>query len=80
MDANEEDELYCVACDKEMRNEKAFAAHRLQRKHIENVKKLKEAMMEEELINSDDLKDSDDETEEDVEAVTLEQRNFGFFA
>ena len=30
LDAEEED-LYCVACDKEMRNEKAFAAHRLQR-------------------------------------------------
>ena len=31
LDADEEDELYCVACNKEMRNEKAFATHRLQR-------------------------------------------------
>ena len=28
LDANEEDELFCVACNKELRNEKAFAAHR----------------------------------------------------
>ena len=63
LDANEEDELYCVACDKEMRNKKAFAVHRLQKKHIENVEKLKAAMVEEELLNSDDLKDTDDEEE-----------------
>ena len=31
LDADEEEDLYCVACDKEMRNEKAFAAHLLQR-------------------------------------------------
>lgn len=31
LDADEEEDLYCVACDKEMRNEKAFATHRLQR-------------------------------------------------
>ncbi len=31
LDADEEEELFCVACNKEMRNEKAFAAHRLQR-------------------------------------------------
>ena len=28
LDAEEEDNLFCVACDKEMRNEKAFATHR----------------------------------------------------
>lgn len=63
LDANDEDELFCVACNKEMRNEKAFAAHRKQKKHIENLKILKEAMLEEELLNSDDLKDSDEEVE-----------------
>ena len=31
LDANDEDELYCVACDKEMRNAKAMATHRQQR-------------------------------------------------
>merc|ERR1711976_1076253 len=49
------------------RNEKAFAAHRKQKKHLENVQKLKESMLEEELINSDDLKDSDQEEEHGLE-------------
>lgn len=73
LDADEEDELYCVACEKEMRNEKAFAAHRLQKKHIENVELLKKAMLEENLLHSDDLKDDSDsdqtESEEQSEAV-----------
>jgi DnaJ family protein A protein 5 len=69
LDANEEDELFCVACNKEMRNEKAFATHRTQKKHLENVRLLKEVMIEEDLLNSDDLKDSDDELEEAIEEV-----------
>ena len=68
LDANQEDELFCVACNKELRNEKAFAAHRNQKKHLENVKKLKDAMMEEDLLNSDDLKDSD-HSEPEVEQL-----------
>ena len=68
LDANQEDELFCVACNKELRNEKAFAAHRNQKKHLENVRKLKETMMEEELLNSDDLKDSD-QSEAEVEEL-----------
>ena len=68
LDANQEDELFCVACNKELRNEKAFAAHRNQKKHLENVRKLKESMMEEDLLNSDDLKDSD-ESEAEVEEL-----------
>jgi len=31
LDADEENELFCVACNKEMRNEKAFASHRQQK-------------------------------------------------
>ena len=53
LDANEEDELFCVACNKELRNEKAFAAHRTQKKHLENVRLLKESMMEDDLLNRD---------------------------
>merc|ERR1712203_307346 len=68
LDANEEDELFCVACNKELRNEKAFAAHRNQKKHLENVRILKETMMEEDLLNSDDLKDSD-QSEDEVEEL-----------
>ena len=71
LDNHEEDELYCVACDKELRNEKAFAAHRKQKKHLENVRLLKESMIEEELINSDDLKDSDDEEKSSDHSVQL---------
>ena len=73
LDANEEDELFCIACNKEMRNEKAFDAHRKQKKHLENVRKLKEAMMEEELLNSDDLKDSESETEVENGEIVEEQ-------
>merc|ERR1712008_586500 len=32
-----EDDFFCVACNKELRNEKYFAAHRNQKKHLENV-------------------------------------------
>ena len=32
-----QDTLYCAACDKEMRNEKAFATHQKSSKHLENV-------------------------------------------
>lgn len=63
LDANEEDELFCVACNKEMRNEKAFATHRKQKKHLENLQKLKQSMMEEDLLQSDDLKESESENE-----------------
>ena len=66
MDANEEDELYCVACDKEMRNEKAFAAHRKTKKHLENVEVLKAALIEEDVLDSDELKDSSSEKEDEV--------------
>jgi hypothetical protein len=37
LDADEEEELFCVACNKEMRNEKAFAAHRLQRYDLDTM-------------------------------------------
>jgi len=35
-----DDELYCVACDKHMRNEKAFVSHMKQKKHLENQEML----------------------------------------
>ena len=43
-----QDTLYCAACDKEMRNEKAFATHQKSSKHLENVERLKELLREEE--------------------------------
>jgi DnaJ family protein A protein 5 len=59
LDAQDDDELFCVACNKEMRNEKALASHRKQKKHIENVEQLREELLKDEFINSDDL-DSDE--------------------
>lgn len=49
-DSFEEDEndLYCVACDKEFKNRKALLNHETSEKHIENVEKLKQSMLDEE--------------------------------
>ena len=69
LDADEENELYCVACDKEMRNEKAVAAHRRTKKHLENVEKVRAAMLEQGVIDSDDLKDSTEEDDGESEAA-----------
>lgn len=74
LDANEEDELFCVACNKEMRNEKAFEAHRKQKKHLENLQRLKEAMLEDNMLDSDDLKESSDEQEEELEPTKEETK------
>ena len=64
LDAEEEDNLFCVACDKEMRNEKAFATHRSSKKHLENVERLKEMLQDEDLMSSsDEVPSSDHEPE-----------------
>ena len=42
-----------------MRNEKAFASHRKQKKHIENVERLREELLKDELINSDEFNSDD---------------------
>jgi len=60
LDADDVDELFCVACNKEMRNEKAFASHRKQKKHLENVEKLRETLLQDDLINSDELNSESD--------------------
>ena len=64
LDAEDDEELFCVACNKEMRNEKAFASHRKQKKHLENVEQLREALLEDELIHSDELVSDDAEYKE----------------
>ena len=66
LDAEEEDNLFCVACNKELRNEKAFATHRTQKKHLENVEKLKELLQDDE-----DLLNSTDEEEEVEDALDV---------
>merc|ERR1712226_1325008 len=67
LDAEDDDELFCVACNKEMRNEKAFASHRKQKKHLENVIRLRETLLKDELISSDELKDDSDNEAQEVE-------------
>ncbi|TMW44997.1 hypothetical protein DOY81_009929 [Sarcophaga bullata] len=41
-------DLYCVACNKEFKTEKTFNTHQTSKKHQDNVKKLKRAMLAEE--------------------------------
>jgi len=75
LDAEDVDELFCVACNKEMRNEKAFASHRKQKKHLENVERLRETLLNDELISSDELKDDSDAESEKIEHVTVDEIN-----
>ena len=53
---------------------KIFIIFRNQKKHLENVRILKESMMEEDLLNSDDLKDTDDEEIDQNEIVSSEMK------
>lgn len=59
----EEDNLYCVACNKIFKTPRAFQNHESSKKHKENVERLKEVMLE-------DLED-----EEDIE--NLEENGIG---
>uniref|UniRef100_A0A6M2CQV5 DnaJ homolog subfamily C member 21 n=2 Tax=Rhipicephalus microplus TaxID=6941 RepID=A0A6M2CQV5_RHIMP len=64
------DELYCVACDKCFKSDKAFANHEKSKKHKENVQFLKEAMQEEEAqfagtaAQSEEVKGQDAESQD----------------
>merc|ERR1712226_217687 len=76
LDAEDDDELFCIACNKEMRNEKAFAAHRKQKKHLENVSALRETLLKEEMINSDELKSDSDSTDVSInQEATVPEEN-----
>merc|ERR1739838_1100481 len=59
---DEDDGLYCVACDKLFRSDKAFANHEKSKKHKENVEILKELMKEEE---EEEQKKEEEEDEEE---------------
>ena len=75
LDADDDDELFCVACNKEMRNEKAFASHRKQRKHLDNVEKLREALLEDDLVNSEELVSSDSAEElQELDSTSKDQQ------
>lgn len=64
--SEDEDELYCVACDKAFKSDKAFANHENSKKHQENVELLKRAMAEEDETFFGAEKDADAGEEEPV--------------
>ncbi len=55
--SEEEEENFCVACNKQLRNEKAYQSHLKQKKHLDNVAALKEMLKEDDShgLNVDDL-------------------------
>ncbi len=76
-DSEEEaEENYCVACNKQLRNAKAYSSHLKQKKHLDNVRALKEAMAEEGVDQAtvdfkalgieDDSEEKDDDDEQDL--------------
>lgn len=67
-DEDDINDLYCVACNKEFKTEKAFANHQTSKKHQDNVEKLKREMLAEE--NS-----YKNETVEEEACVKPEQEN-----
>ncbi|GIY59389.1 dnaJ homolog subfamily C member 21 [Caerostris darwini] len=83
-DAAEDDDtdaLYCVACEKDFRSEKAMKNHENSKKHKENVALLKYLMEEEEAAHqnnveevdvNEDPKVSESEDEETSEALLVE--------
>ncbi len=73
----EEEENYCVACNKQLRNAKAYQSHLKQKKHLEQVKLLREAITEHDvaadlaemgfdLTSESAMKEETEEQEEDL--------------
>ncbi|XP_065222541.1 dnaJ homolog subfamily C member 21-like [Planococcus citri] len=58
-DDSDNDDLYCVACNKFFRTEKSFANHEKSKKHKENAALLKNSMIEEEDLVNGTVSDSD---------------------
>ena len=48
-DSSDEEDFFCVACDKSFKSDKAFQNHEKSKKHKENVELLKKTMKEEDL-------------------------------
>lgn len=61
--------LYCIACNKIFKNPKAFENHEVSKKHKENIEKLRQTMLEEDLESNmtDDLDEYDDLDGENLE-------------
>merc|ERR1712168_643273 len=71
---DEDDGLYCVACDKLFRSDKAFANHEKSKKHKENVEILKELMKEEE-EEEEEEEDGDENVESESAPDSLHVSN-----
>ncbi|CAL8078053.1 unnamed protein product [Orchesella dallaii] len=81
-DANSEEEsdedeiscLYCAACNKSFRTEKAFANHEKSKKHLTQVEKLREEFEDEELEEEQE-EEEEGVDEEDIDDEELEQQS-----
>lgn len=71
------DELYCVACSKQFKTEKAFANHGTSKKHRDNVKRLKiEMQNEENLYEQDEIPSENKDYNDDVkDKKTLDEND-----
>ncbi|XP_023232548.1 dnaJ homolog subfamily C member 21-like [Centruroides sculpturatus] len=73
------EDLYCVACDKSFRSEKAFSNHEKSKRHKENVTLLKLVMRENEETCEEsknlDLADDTENDESDLSDILKKQEN-----
>lgn len=67
------DDLYCVACDKSFRSEKAFHNHEKSKRHKENVSLLKSLMRESEEICDDEPSNLSDNIDSDEDNCALSE-------
>lgn len=68
-DDSDNDDLFCVACNKYFKTEKSFANHEKSKKHKENVAMLKNSMLEE-----DDVVNGTDSHSDDVEEIEIDHQ------
>ncbi|XP_059472105.1 dnaJ homolog subfamily C member 21 [Neocloeon triangulifer] len=71
-DEEEPSGMFCVACNKSFKTDKAFANHENSKKHKENVALLKVTMQEEEVeFQSEEVKESDATADDDEDLVEV---------
>ena len=72
-DYEDDEDFFCVACDKSFKSDKAFKNHEKSKKHKENIDLLKKTMKEEDLnliLNKQDEIEKEDEFEQDSNKKT----------
>ena len=76
-DYDEEEDYFCVACDKSFKSDKAFKNHEKSKKHKENIDLLKKTMKEEDLNmffkTEENEKNEDDKLDEESNGVQEEK-------